>query len=1197
MRRRLGSFALGLFVSCGGAVADDPGADAGAPRTNAADLTPDRALLATVKRIVQRSPQLAYAYENGGAVSATSHGFASSGDLAVDRHEYDKLAARIPRFADEPLEVDVARMARLRITLSPIGARHAAGALVDGRVTYRDAWPSTDLVALGNNYYTEHLFVLRDADAPRAIEYRVMLGHGLHATKDADGAIVLADAKGEGRLRITPAYAVDAAGVRRDARLTLEGSTLRIELDREGLTYPVVLDPVVESYVWEKKTTTDAPSARFYTAMSYDLDRKVMVLYGGTDVTGSRVADTWEYNGSNWTRRCGAPLPACALPIIDQHAMAYHAGLKRTFLHGFSFGTGNWLGRWDGTSWTTTTWTTSTPPISRWSQAIAYDSVRTTVIEVGGAVFAETEETLLWNGSTWATPAGPLYTAVPTCPGVAPRCRTESAMAYDSVADRVFLFGGKGPKDDTWQYNPGTKVWTEITLAGKPSARGGHGMAYDSARGRTVLFGGGTGFYDDTWEWTGTVWNPITPLTKPAGRRYFAFAYDVARGRTVLFGGSKSDGAGNAISDNETWEYHARGGGCTANSQCDTGACVDGVCCESPSCGTCQQCNGSNPGTCTTVVSGDDDTCKTPAATCNGAGVCKKLSGQTCGASTECLSGFCIDGVCCTTACGENCYACKASLKTTNADDGLCGPAKDGLDPHNNCDASGECGTSGVCDGGGTCKKQPAGKSCGAGATCDGNTAKGSQCNGSGTCNVNETGTACSPGLCISGSGCRSTCTTNADCATTAFCDTTVGQCKAKQTNGAACSAASQCTSNFCVDSVCCNSLCNEKCQACAAAAKETGADDGVCGAAKNGTNPHADCTKGSGGVCGQTGACDGAGACKIESAGLSCGAGVVCEGNTAKGQQCDGLGACVNNATGSDCKEAKCTAPSGCVSACTADGSCSSTGWCDKSVTPSICKPKKKNGDKCAVASECENPFCVDTVCCNKPCGGQCEACDTEGAVGTCVPVTGTPKNGRATCDAGSGPSDCKARSCDGITAATCAGYAGPSVVCRAAACTDNKQVGEARCDAKGACLSDPPKACDPYVCSGTACKATCAQNSDCVAPSTCDTGSGKCINAAKCDGDHTLTAPDGVTTTNCVPYRCDVSGACKTVCSSTDDCAAPALCDAGKCVQPTANPSDTEESGGCAMGAPRSTSSYAIAASLLAMLGLARRKRRASM
>jgi hypothetical protein len=43
--------------------------------------------------------------------------------------------------------------------------------------------------------------------------------------------------------------------------------------------------------------------------MAYDLGRQRVVLFGGWNGT-SNVSDTWEWDGSNWTRRSPAASPS-----------------------------------------------------------------------------------------------------------------------------------------------------------------------------------------------------------------------------------------------------------------------------------------------------------------------------------------------------------------------------------------------------------------------------------------------------------------------------------------------------------------------------------------------------------------------------------------------------------------------------------------------------------------------------------------------------------------------------------------------------------------------------------------------------------------------------------------------------------------------------------------------------------------------
>lgn len=75
-----------------------------------------------------------------------------------------------------------------------------------------------------------------------------------------------------------------------------------------------------------------------------------------------------------------------------------------------------------------------------------------------------------------------------------------------------------------------------------------------------------------------------------------------------------------------------------------------------------------------------------------------KLEGETCGAASECASGFCTDGVCCDVACGgsdpSDCQACRRSLGAK--EDGRCSAIPAG----NICRPSqGICDPTEVCDG------------------------------------------------------------------------------------------------------------------------------------------------------------------------------------------------------------------------------------------------------------------------------------------------------------------------------------------------------------------------------------------------------------------------------------------------------------------------------------------------------------------
>ena len=283
--------------------------------------------------------------------------------------------------------------------------------------------------------------------------------------------------------------------------------------------------------------------------------------------------------------------------------------------------------------------------------------------------------------------------------------------------------------------------------------------------------------------------------------------------------------------------------------------------------------------------------------------------------------------------------------------------------------------------------------------------------------------------------------------------------------------------------------------------------------------------------------------------------------GATAFWQECSGPGACTTQKQDA-CGSFGC-AGGVCASACTVSGDCAATGYCNKGS----CAAKLPNGGVCGLSEECQSNLCVDGVCCNAACAGQCEACAEPGSEGTCVPVTGEPRGTKAACDAALSPdAPCSARRCDGIVRDSCVGYALPTEVCSKPGCVGGQQTFEAKCDGKGSCDAIQTKQCAPYVCGGSACMSDCASGDDCAPGASCNAG--KCVQGATCDGSHTVTGADGKSQ-SCAPYRCNADGTCKVECNSLEDCVGGNLCNQDqRCVQAGAD--DTGDDGGCGCRVP---------------------------
>ena len=569
-----------------------------------------------------------------------------------------------------------------------------------------------------------------------------------------------------------------------------------------------------------------------------------------------------------------------------------------------------------------------------------------------------------------------------------------------------------------------------------------------------------------------------------------------------------------------------QGAACVRTEQCAAGVCVDGVCCGTACTGICRSCNAGTPGTCGVLPAGTDPANECAGdTTCDGAGACLKAAGAACAAASECQSNFCVDGVCCTSACNGACQACSGA-------GGTCVNATSGTDPASECGryqcAVGACAT--YCSGAGDCKSGSAcaGGKCLAPAKAGDPCAVGTECQ-SGfcadrvCCNTACTGTceACNGGTLGTCSGVPSGTDPDNECAGDTTCN---GSGACLKGAGVACAAGSECQSNFCVDGVCCTSACNGACQAC------TGVG-GTCVDAAAGTDPASECgnyqcaagacatacTGTGAGVCKSGAVCSG-GKCVVPGkGGVACSDGTECQ----SGFCADGV--CCNSACTGTCEECNGGTPGACsavpagtdpASECAGDTTCNGAGACLKAA-----------GVACAAGSECQSSSCVDGVCCTSACNGACQACT--GAGGNCVgAATGTDPASEC------GNYFCAASGC--ATGCTRMGDCKPGFVCSAAGkCIVPVQRG-------GACASGvdcQSGFCANEVCCNSACVGKCE---------SCNLeGNGGTCTAYAAGTDPELDCP-GETCggqSSCVP----ISGG---TCTADVDCGDGQFCGSGTCL-----------------------------------------------
>ncbi|MBL8730545.1 MAG: hypothetical protein JNM25_19155 [Planctomycetes bacterium] len=117
-----------------------------------------------------------------------------------------------------------------------------------------------------------------------------------------------------------------------------------------------------------------------------------------------------------------------------------------------------------------------------------------------------------------------------------PAHRARASIAWNPATNRLVVFGGNtrgGPTgvgvptllNDTWEYDPGTNAWTNVTPgAGNPSPRQHASMCFDPITGGMLLFGGQVNdasphvINNETWLFLGGVWTQLAPATSPPAR-------------------------------------------------------------------------------------------------------------------------------------------------------------------------------------------------------------------------------------------------------------------------------------------------------------------------------------------------------------------------------------------------------------------------------------------------------------------------------------------------------------------------------------------------------------------------------------------------------------------------------------------------------------------------------------------------------
>lgn len=304
----------------------------------------------------------------------------------------------------------------------------------------------------------------------------------------------------------------------------------------------------METGAWQDLSPMTGPAPRYGHQTTWDMDRNVLVVYGGRDNSGTIFGDLWEYafDTDEWTEITSATPP----PPRYYHVMEYHPTQKFVFMANGRSDTVAFEDFWqyypaDANRDWVEVFPSGDVYTARTNAAISYERIRDQLVILGGIgtdgitykqlsaynpnfgnigpyssggavtpregaqmIYDFAREELIISGgynSPNSEVKEDLFNRVffgfqpewENIPGNSPPGLAEASLAVDPLTEDVYLFGGTMRMDGNvtvngtlWSYAQADETWFPEETTGGPSGRSGAGMWVDSDNGRLILHGG-----------------------------------------------------------------------------------------------------------------------------------------------------------------------------------------------------------------------------------------------------------------------------------------------------------------------------------------------------------------------------------------------------------------------------------------------------------------------------------------------------------------------------------------------------------------------------------------------------------------------------------------------------------------------------------------------------------------------------------